>query len=121
MLTYFVSSSNNYTIRTSPTASGEFTMSLQDMTRLTNTTASLSGITYDGYESILEFTASIGNAVIGEEYRVTLLNSGSSTPIWHGTINVFAQQEFVKDEYTNQIPLSGSISYESTNEYIILD
>ena len=96
-------------------------MSLQDMTRLTNTTASLSGITFDGYESILDFTASISSAVVGEEYRATILNSGSDTPIWHGTINVFGQQTYVKDEYTNQIPLSGSISNASTNEYIILD
>lgn len=121
MLTYFISGSNNYSIRTYPTSSNQFTMSLQDMTRLTNTTASLSGISYDGYESILEFTASIGNAVIGEEYRVSILNSGSSTPIWHGSINVFAPQPFIKDEYTNQIPLSGSVSNVSTNEYIILE
>ena len=66
MLGYHISQSNSYTIRTEPTASNSFTMSLQDMTTLVNSTASLSGITYDGYESILAFTASISGAIVGE-------------------------------------------------------
>lgn len=122
MLTYFISGSNYYTIRTQPTASNEYTMSVTDMTRLNTITASLSGVTYDGYESILEFTASIANAVVGEEYRVSILNSGSITPIWHGTINVFSSQSVDKTEYTNQIPLDDAFpSHQSINEYIILD
>ena len=76
MLTYFVSQSNSYSFRTDVTSSNEFTMSLQDMTTLTNTTASLSGITYDGYESVLSFTASISESIIGEEYRAKPIIGG---------------------------------------------
>jgi len=120
MLTYIISGSNQYQIRTKPSGSNEWTMSLQDMTRLTNSTASLSGVSYDGYESILGFTASISNAVVGEEYRATIINSGSGI-VWNGTINVFQSQSVDKTEYTNQIPLEGMVSYESNNEYIILE
>ena len=62
MLTYILSGSNTFTLRTKPTgSSNNFTMSLQDMTTLENSTASLSNVTFDGYESILAFTASINN------------------------------------------------------------
>ena len=76
MLTYFISGSNNYTIRVAQTTSNAFTMSLQDMTRLTNTTASLTNISYNDCESMLSFTASISGAVIGEEYR-TYITAGN--------------------------------------------
>jgi hypothetical protein len=121
MLTYFISGSNGFTVRTQPTASNEYTMSLQDMTQLNNTTASLINVSYDGYESILTFTASIDNTIIGEEYRAKILNSGSVEPIWHGTIQVYSSQSVNKPEYVNQIPLDGNeVSHTSPNEYIIL-
>lgn len=121
MLTYYISGSNGYTIRTQPTTSNEYTMSLQDMTQLNNITASLVSISYDSYESILTFTASIGGTTIGEEYRAKILNSGSDEPIWHGTIQVYQSQSIDKPEYVNQIPLDGNeVSHTSANEYIIL-
>lgn len=120
MLTYFISGSNEYQVRTKPSGSNEWTMSLQDMTRLTNSTASLSGVSYDGYESILAFTASISGSVVGEEYRATIINSGSGI-VWSGTFNVFASQSVVKGVDKNQIPLEGAVSHESNNEYIILE
>jgi hypothetical protein len=119
MLTYYISGSNGFTIRTEPTASNQFTMSLQDMTLQTDTTASLSGITYNGYESLLSFTASIPQSIVSSEYRVKIINSGSSEPIWHGTIAVFASQSIQKSEYLNQN--DGYISNPSSNEYIIID
>ena len=119
MLTYIISGSNQYQVRTKPSGSNEWTMSLQDMTRLTNSTASLSGVSYDGYESIFRFTASIDNAVVGEEYRATIINSGSGV-VWNGTINVFQSQSVIPGVDKNQIPLEGIISHESENEYIIL-
>jgi hypothetical protein len=120
MLAYFISSSNQYSIRTEVTSSNQWTMSLQDMTLLTNTTASLSGITYDGYESILAFTASISPAIVGSEYRVSIINSGSGE-IWHGSLQAYESQSNDKTIYVNQIPLEGRISHASTNQYIILE
>jgi hypothetical protein len=121
MLTYFISGSNGFTVRTQPTSSNAYVLSLQDMTQLNNTTASLINVSYDGYESILTFTASIDNTTIGEEYRAKILNSGSVEPIWHGTIQVYSSQSVNKPEYVNQIPLDGNeVSHISPNEYIIL-
>ena len=121
MLGYKVSQSNHYTIRTEPVVSNEWTMSLQDMTTLTNSTASLSGLTYDSYESMLSFTASISGTIEGEEYRAALYNSGSlNNPVWHGTFQVFASQSLSipKSDYENQN--KQYISHESENQYIIM-
>jgi hypothetical protein len=92
-------------------------MSLQDMMSQVNTTASLSNITYNGYESLLAFTASINTNVIANEYRATLYNSGNSTPIWHGSIQVYASQSIDKANYVTQN--DGYVSNVSTNEFII--
>lgn len=119
MLGYYISQSNNYTFRTEPTASAEFTMSLQNMTTLENTTASLSGVTYEGYESYIGFTASIATAAIGEEYRAFLINSGSSEPIWHGSVQVYMSSSVSKSVYENQN--TQYISNVTENRYIILD
>jgi len=123
MLSYFISGSNTYTIRTQPTGSNDFTMSLQDMTLLTNSTASLSNITYNGYESMLAFTASISGAVTAGEYRAKIINGIEE--IWHGSIQVYASQSWDdsgKSDYRNQIPLDNAfISNVSENKYVILD
>ena len=121
MLGYHISQSNYYTIRTAPTASSEFTMSLQNMYELNNTTASLSGITYEGYESLLSFTASIASASVGSEWRATLYNSGSTNPIWHGSFQAFgsASLSIPKSDYENQN--KQYISHPSENRYIIMD
>ena len=119
MQTYHISQSNSYTFRTEPTASNSFTMSLQDMTTQNNTTASLSGLTYDGYESILAFTASISGAIIGAEYRAVIYNG--STDIWHGSIQVYKSSSLSipKSDYENQN--NQYISHTSQNKYVILD
>ncbi len=118
MLGYHISQSNSYTIRTEPTASNSFTMSLQDMTTLVNTTASLSNITYDGYESILAFTASISGAIVGEEWRATIYNG--STSIWHGSIQAFESQSLSIPKSTYKTQIDQFISHESENKYIIM-
>lgn len=117
MLTYFISGSNGYTLRTSQTTGNAFTMSLQDMTRLTNTTASMTNISYNDCESMLSFTASISNAVIGEEYRATLTD-GVDT-LWNGSVQVFTSQSIDKAIYKTQN--DGFISHDSSNEYVIID
>ena len=119
MLSYYISQSNEYTFRTQPTASNSFTLSLQDMYELNNITASLSGITFSGYESYIAFTASISGAIVGGEYRATLLNSGSIEPIWNGSIQVYASQSIDKSVYENQN--TQYVSHESENRYIIME
>ena len=119
MLSYYISQSNAYTFRTQPTSSNSFTLSLQDMYELNNITASLSGITYEGYESYISFTASISGAIVGSEYRATLLNSGSTEPIWNGSIQVYASQSIDKSVYENQN--TQYVSHESENRYIIME
>jgi hypothetical protein len=112
MLAYYISQSNSYTIRTQPTASSEFTMSMQNMYTLENTTMSISGLTYNGYESMLGFTASISGAIVGSEYRLTLINSGAANLtantdgnyIWHGSLQAYVSQSEDKSVYENQIP-----------------
>ena len=127
MLAYHISQSNSYTIRTQPTASSEFTMSMQDMYTLQNTTMSLSGITYNGYESMLGFTASVSGAIVASEYRLTLYNSGAANlpyntdgdAIWHGSLQAYASASLDKSVYENQIP--PVISHNSENRYVIID
>jgi hypothetical protein len=93
------------------------------MTTLVNTTASLSGIEYNTYESMLSVTASIANPQVGAEYRAFLINkvSGSSTysDVWHGSIQIYASQSIDKGVYENQN--KQYISNESENRYIIMD
>ena len=118
MISYYISQSNEYTFRTQPTSSNSFTLRLQDMYELDNINASLSGITYAGYESYISFTASISGAIVGGEYRATLLNSGSTEPIWNGSIQVYASQSIDKSVYENQN--TQYVSHESENRYIIM-
>ena len=126
MLTYYKDTDNHYKIRTVENTSTDITLSLQNMSTLQNTTASLSGVSViNSYESLLGFTASISGAISGDEYRATILVSGSDSPIWNGSIQVFVSQSENKPEYVNQIPLedSGSYPYKShtsQNQYIIL-
>jgi len=120
MLAYNLSQSNAFTFRTEPTASAEFTMSLQDMYTLQNITASMTNIYYEPYESYIQFTSSISTAIVGSEYRATLYNAGLQEPIWHGTIQVYASQSTQdKGVYENQN--TQYLSHTSENRYIILD
>ena len=120
MLAYYISGSNLFTFRTAPTGSSNLTLNLQNMFTLVNTTSSISTYTYDAQESILEFTASILSASIGDEYRVSISDGTGS--IFHGSIQVYTSQSINKPSYTNQIPLENIyISNVTDNEYIILD
>jgi hypothetical protein len=121
MLSYYISQSNSYTIRTQITGSNEFTMSLQDMMGLNTFTASITSASYTAYESILSFTASIQSASVGSEYRAVLYNqSGSaSIDIWNGSLQVYASQSIDKSVYENQN--TQYVSHASENKYIIMD
>ena len=123
MQSYYISQSNSYTFRTEPTAStsNQFTMSLTDMTTLDTFTASMSGITYEGYESYIGFTASISGAIVASEYRAVLYNAttSGSADIWRGTVQVYESQSIDKSVYENQIP--PVTSHVSENKYIIMN
>ena len=123
MQSYYISQSNSYTLRTEPTAStsNQFTMSLTDMTTLDTFTASLTGITYEGYESYIGFTASISGAIVASEYRAVLYNAtpSGSADIWRGSVQVYASQSIDKSVYENQIP--PITSHVSENKYIIMN
>jgi hypothetical protein len=123
MQSYTLGQTNSYTFRTEPTAStsNQFTMSLTDMTTLDTFTASMSDITYEGYESYIGFTASINSAIVASEYRAVLYNGtpSGSADIWRGTIQVYASQSMDKSVYENQN--KQYVSNESENKYIIMD
>jgi hypothetical protein len=124
MLTFYSSGSNVWTFRVQPTGSSNLTLHLQDMTTLENFSSSLSGYTYDAYESKLQFTASqvstFVSASVGTQYRAYI--SDTTCSIWHGSISVFTSQSVDKPSYVNQIPLNDVyVSRVSNNEYIILD
>jgi hypothetical protein len=126
MLTYFISASNNFTIRTEANPSYDIRLNLQNMITQENFTASLENVSINYYESILSFSASISGARVGDEYRATITLSGfDDQPIWNGSIQAFVSQSDNKPEYVNQIPLPENginpyISNVTTNEYIIL-
>ena len=119
MLAYYISGSNIFTIRTAPTGSQSRTLHLQDMMTLRNSSSSISPYSYNAYESMLSFTASL-NAYVGDEYRAYISDGTSS--IWHGSIQVYTSQSIDKPNYTNQIPLEHVYKSNLTNnEYIILE
>lgn len=119
MLPYFISQSNSYTFRTENTgsANNSYTMSLTDMIGLNTFTGSMSDTQFTPYENILAFTASISGAIVGSEYRVTMINGNN--PIWNGTIQVFASQSEDKAVYENKN--TQYISHTSENKYVIYE
>lgn len=118
MLSYYLDNTNSYTIRTQDSASNEWTMSLQDMITQTNITASLTSASFTAYENIFAFTASISGAYTGQEFRAELYSSGSESPIWYGTFQIYQSQSVDKAVYKTQN--TQYISHESTNEFIIM-
>jgi len=118
MLSYFISQSNEWTIRTQNTGSNSFTMSLTDMMGLNTYTASMSGVQFTSYENILAFTASISGAIVAGEYRGVITSPPSGT-IWHGSVQVFASQSVDKSVYENKN--TQYVSHTSENKYIIYD
>jgi hypothetical protein len=120
MLAYYISGSNIFTFRTAPTGSSNLTLHLQDMMTLRNSSSSISPYTYNSYESMLSFTASLTSSFIGDEYRAYISDGTSS--IWHGSIQVYTSQSVDKANYENQIPLEQVYKSNLTdNEYIILE
>jgi hypothetical protein len=89
------------------------------MYTLQNYSASLSGSTYDPYESLYSAHCTITDTIVADEYRALLWCSGTIGPIWHGSIQVYASESTDKSVYVNKN--DGYISHISENTYIILD
>jgi hypothetical protein len=124
MLAYYISGSNNYSIRVEPTGSSNLVLQLQDMYTLVNTSSSISAsgrpYTYNPYEGILNWTASITQSIVGEQYRAYITDGTSS--IWHGSISVFASQSINKPAYVSQLGVEEVyVSNVTDNEYIIIE
>ena len=93
------------------------------MLTLVNTTSSISAsgrpYTYQPYEGILNWTASISGAQVGDQYRAFITDTTSS--IWDGSISVFASQSIDKAAYQNQLGVEERyISNLTDNDYIIM-
>jgi hypothetical protein len=85
-----------------------------------NTTSSISPYTYDAYEGILNWTASIAGAQTGDQYRAFISDRTGS--IWDGSISVFASQSIDKPDYENQLGVEERYKSNLTeNEYIIME
>jgi hypothetical protein len=116
MISYFLTGSNNYTFRTEDISSGSaLVLKLQNMYTLVNTSQSITGYSFNEYENILGFTASISGARTGDEWRATI-QSGSAE-VWHGTIQVYTS-ESNNTTYTTQN--DQYVSHITDNEYIIM-
>lgn len=120
MQSFYISGSNVFSIRTKSTGSSDLTLYLQDMFLNTNQSSSLT-YDWDGDEQLLQFTASIQNASVGNEYRAWI-EDGCNNRLWNGSVQVYGSQSIDKPVYTNQLPIEdGYVSNVTTNEYIILD
>jgi hypothetical protein len=131
MITYYISASNNTAFRyNNPLSSGSLQLSLTNMLTYSTSSINLPTSSYVNYsdQQMIRFNFPIiSGSEVGDEYKVILydITGSQSTIQYKGTINVFAQQSssyFVsqsqKVNYTNQNDTS--LSYTSSNEYIIL-
>ena len=118
MLTYFISQSNGFVIRTEDTGSNTLSLELENLYTHETSSFNLSGsYSFNPYENILTFTASLdGSVSTGQQYRATINDTTSS--IWRGGIEVFASQSVDKSVYKTQ--RSGYISQNTDNDYIVL-
>ena len=121
MLSYYISQSNEFVVRTENTGSGSTNISLHLDDMLTHQTSSydLSGsYTFNPYENILTFSQSLeGSTYTGQEFLVTLVDEVSGS-IFRDSMQVYASQSIDKTQYTTQN--DGYVSYETDNEYIVL-
>jgi hypothetical protein len=131
MISYYVSGSNQTAFRyTQPISSGSLAISLTNMLTYVSTSISLGTSSYSTTPNsqLIQFNfPQISGSKVADEYRMILWDTtGSvSTIQYKGTVQVFAQQTasyFVsasnKVNYTTQNDTS--LSYTSSNEYIIL-
>lgn len=128
MLSYYISQSNEFTVRTQDTASlvvsgsdisEDMTLVLQDMLTYSSSYYDLSGsYTYNPYESILTFSQSLEGMVRNaQEFRVHLSGSTSGS-VYNGTMQVYASQSVDETVYLTQN--EEFISNTTDNDYIVI-
>ena len=129
MLSYYISQSNEFVVRTELTSSaqtdtGSYALGLELTNLYTHITSSydLSGsFTFNPYECILTFSQSLeGSTSTGDEYWVNITSTSGSNQltIYRGTLQVYGSQSIDKTVYKSQN--NGYISQETDNEYIVL-
>jgi|TARA_R110000823_G_scaffold158891_1_gene289733 hypothetical protein len=129
MLSYYISQSNEFVIRTENTqsigpeftSSEDLTLVLDDMLTHTITTYPLPTSSYDWnpYENIFTFSQSLENVVrTGQEFLVDVSGSISGS-IFRGSMQVYASQSIDKVVYTTQN--DKFVSNVTDNEYIVLN
>jgi hypothetical protein len=128
MLSYYISQSNQFTVRTQDTASlvvsgsdiaEDMTLVLQDMMTYSSSYYDLSGsYTFNPYENILTFSQSLeGSVRDAQEFRVHLSGSVSGS-VYSGTMQVYASQSIDKVVYLTQN--EEFISNTTDNDYIVI-
>jgi len=125
MLSYYISQSNEFVVRTQDTASlnvsgsEDMTLVLQDMMTYSSSYYNLSGsYTFNPYENILTFSQSLeGSVRDAQEFRVHLSGSVSGS-VYSGTMQVYASQSIDKVVYTTQN--EEFISNTTDNDYIVI-
>jgi len=129
MLSYYISQSNEFVIRTENTqsigpaftSSEDLTLVLDDMLTHTVTEYPLStgSYTWNPYENIFTFSQSLENVVrTGQEFLMDISGSVSGS-IFRGSMQVFASQSIDKVVYTTQN--DKFVSNVTDNEYIVLN
>lgn len=118
MLTYFISQSNGFVVRTENTGSPSLSLELENLYTKETSSLNLDGsYSFNPYENILTFTAPLEGLVsTGQQYTATINDTTSS--IWRGGIEVFGSQSVDKSAYKTQ--RDGYISRQTDNEYIVL-
>lgn len=131
MLSYYISQSNEFVVRTQDTASlvvsgsgtaEDMTLVLQDMMTYSSSYYPLSGsYTFNPYENVFTFSQSLeGNVRDAQEFRVHLSGSVSGS-VYSGTMQVYASQSIdnqSKTVYTTQN--EEFISNTTDNDYIVI-
>jgi hypothetical protein len=128
MLSYYISQSNQFTVRTQDTASvvisgsdiaEDMTLVLQDMMTYSSSYYDLSGsYTFNPYENILTFSQSLEGTVRDAQEFIVHLSGSVSGSIYNGTMQVFASQSIDKVVYTTQN--EEFISNTTDNDYIVI-
>ena len=128
MLSYYISQSNEFTVRTQDTASlvvsgsdiaEDMTLVLEDMMTYSQSFYPLSGsYTFNPYENVFTFSQSLeGNVRDAQEFRVHLSGSVSGS-VYSGTMQVYASQSIDKVVYLTQN--EEFISNTTDNDYIVI-
>lgn len=120
MLSYYISQSNEFVVRTRNTGSNDvFTLKLEDMLTYQTSSYDLSGsYTFNPYENVFTFSQSLeGSVETGQEFLVEISGSNSGS-IYFGSMQVYSSQSIDKSVYTTQN--DEFVSNVTDNDYIVL-